>query len=201
MNAKTNSYKQRMLNLTFIPLAIALNVGLAAIVKTLNLPLFIDSVGTILATLLLGWRMGVVVGVLGFVLTAVLINPFAIYFIGTQIVIAVYCFLVGSRGWFKTITKTIISGLMLGIFTALASAPVIIVVFQGATGNGAALVTSFFVKMGHQIINSVLLSGFSIEPLDKCLQCVLAFLILKNIPQSLLEKFESGCLKENNFIR
>lgn len=200
MNTQSNSQQGRMLALTFIPLAIAINVGIGAIVKALNLPLYVDSIGTILATLLLGWRMGAVVGVLGFVITSVFINPFAIYFVGTQIVIAAFTHIVGKRGWFKNMFKTIISGVGLGIIAAIVSAPVIILVFQGATGNGAALLTSFFAKMGNQIINSVFLSGFSIEPIDKGLQCVLAFFILKSIPKNLLEKFHSGSLKENGFI-
>lgn len=200
MNTESNSQQIKMLALTFIPLAIALNVGIGAIVKALNLPLYVDSIGTILATLLLGWRMGAVAGVLGFVITSIFINPFAIYFVGTQIVIAIFTHIVGKRGWFKNIFKTIVSGFGLGIIAAIVSAPIIILVFQGATGNGAALLTSFFAKMGNQIMNSVFLSGFSIEPIDKGLQCLLAFFILKGIPKNLLEKFRSGSLKENNFI-
>lgn len=193
--------QNKMLALTFVPLAIAINVGIGAIVKALNLPLYVDSVGTILATILLGWRYGAIVGILGFVITSLFINPFAVYFIGTQVAIAVYVHLIGKAGWIKNIFRIIISGIGLGIVAAIVSAPVIILVFQGATGNGAALVTSFFVKMGNQIINSVFLSGFSIEPIDKGLQMILAFFILKSIPISLLNQFKLGCLKQNKFVK
>lgn len=200
MNTTSNSQKDRMLALTFIPLAIAINVGIGAIVKILNLPIYMDSIGTIIATLLLGWRSGAIVGVLGFVITSIFINPFAIYFIGTQIVIALVIDFIAKRGWFSNIWKVVLSGVGLGLTTAIASAPVIILVFQGATGNGAALVTSFFAKMGNQIVNSVFLSGFSIEPIDKVIQCLLAFFILKSIPKSLLERFNSISLHKNKFI-
>jgi energy-coupling factor transport system substrate-specific component len=193
--------RSRMLALTFIPLAIAINVGIGAIVKALNLPLYLDSIGTILATILLGWRYGAVVGILGFVITSVFINPFAVYFIGTQVTIALYISLIAKAGWIKNIFRTIASGIGLGIVAAIVSAPVIILVFQGATGNGAALVTSFFVKMGNQIVNSVFLSGFSIEPLDKSLQLLLAFFILRSIPSNLLVQFKNGSLKRNNFVK
>jgi energy-coupling factor transport system substrate-specific component len=200
MNTTSNSQKGRMLALTFIPLAIAINVGIGAIVKILNLPIYMDSIGTIIATLLLGWRSGAIVGILGFVITSIFINPFAIYFIGTQAVIAIVIDFIGKRGWFSNVWKVILSGIGLGITTAIVSAPVIILVFQGATGNGAALVTSFFAKMGNQIVNSVFLSGFSIEPIDKLIQCLLAFFILKSIPKSLLERFNSTVLRKNKFI-
>jgi energy-coupling factor transport system substrate-specific component len=201
MEMSKENKQNKMLALTFVPLAIAINVGIGAIVKALNLPLYVDSVGTILATILLGWRYGAIVGILGFVITSLFINPFAVYFIGTQVAIAVYVHLIGKAGWIKNIFRIIISGIGLGIVAAIVSAPVIILVFQGATGNGAALVTSFFVKMGNQIINSVFLSGFSIEPIDKGLQMILAFFILKSIPISLLNQFKLGCLKQNKFVK
>lgn len=190
-----------MLGLTSIPLLIAINVGIGAIVKILNLPIYMDSIGTIIATLLLGWRSGAIVGVLGFVITSIFINPFAIYFIGTQIAIALVINYIAKQGWFSHIWKVVLSGIVLGITTAITSAPVIILVFQGATGNGAALVTSFFVQMGNQIVKSVFLSGLSIEPIDKVIQCLLAFFILRSIPISLLERYNSISLYKNKFIR
>ncbi len=200
MNTTSISQKERMLALTFIPLAIAINVGIGAIVKILNLPIYMDSIGTIIATLLLGRRSGSIVGVLGFVITSIFINPLAIYFIATQIVIALVVDFFAKLGWFSKIWKVVLSGIGLGITTAIASAPVIILVFQGATGNGAALVTSFFVQMGNQIVNSVFLSGFSIEPIDKVIQCLLAFFILKSIPKSLLGRFNSTAMRKNKFV-
>lgn len=200
MNQSREIKQNKMLAIAFVPLAIALNVGIGAIVKALNLPLYIDSVGTILTTILLGWVYGSVVGVLGFVLTSVLINPLAIYFCGTQVAIALFIHLIGKIGWMKNIFRTIISGIGLGIVAAVISAPVIIFVFQGATGNGAALITSFFIKMGNQIVNSIFMAGFSIEPIDKTIQVLLAFFILKGIPKSLLEHFRTGALKKNGFV-
>jgi energy-coupling factor transport system substrate-specific component len=200
MNPSIETKQNKMLALAFIPLAIAINVGIGAIVKALNLPLYVDSVGTILTTILLGWGYGAIVGTLGFVITSIFINPFAIYFIGTQVAIALFIHWMGKIGWLRNLFRVIITGIGLGIISAIISAPVIIFVFQGATGNGAALVTSIFVKMGNQIVNSIFLSGFSIEPLDKTIQVLLAFFILKGIPKSLLEHFKTGTLKRNRFI-
>jgi len=200
MDQSVEIKQNRMLALAFVPLAIAINVGIGAIVKALSLPLYIDSIGTILATILLGWRYGAVVGILGFVITSIFINPFAIYFIGTQAAIALFIHGMGKIGWLKNLFRIIITGISLGIVAAIVSAPVIIFIFQGATGNGAALITSFFIKMGNQIVNSIFLSGFSIEPVDKSIQILLAYYILKGIPKNLLEHFRTGSLKINSYI-
>lgn len=193
--------ENKMLALTFIPLAIALNIGIGAAVKALSLPLYIDSIGTIMATLLLGWKRGAIVGTLGFIITGVFINPFAPYFIGTQIAIALFTHFAARKGGFSTLPKTVLTGVLLGVVAAIVSAPVIVLVFGGATGNGAALLTALFAKMGNQIVQSVFMSGFSIEPIDKGLQCILAFFILRRVPQSLLTQFDQVTLRKNAFIR
>ncbi len=190
----------RILVLAIIPLFIGINVGIEAIVKSLSIPLFIDSIGTILATIILGWRSGIVVGTVGFILSTILFDPFAVYFVGTQAAIAIYISIVASKGGFKNILRTILSGAGLGVVAAVISAPVIIILFSGATGDGASLVIAFFVKMGHQIAKAVLMTGFSIEPIDKSLQCALAYFLLKNIPPSLLSRFHDGYLRENDFL-
>lgn len=197
---KTNlSY--RLQSLTLIPLCIAINLGIGTIVKTLSFPLYLDSIGTIIAAIVLGWRSGVAVGVIGFILMTTLgLNPFAIYFVGTQLVIAVTTHVLARTAMFKNWYKVISSGVILGIIAAIVSAPVIVLVFQGATGNGAALITGFFSKMGNQILESVVFSGFSIEPVDKIIQCLLAFYILKGIPTTFLSKYENISLERNNLI-
>ena len=200
MMAEQKQIENRMLALAFVPLAIAINVGIGAIVKALNLPLYLDSIGTIITTLLLGWRYGAIVGILGFIITSIFINPLAIYFIGTQVAIALYIHLLAKIGWFKNVFRVVIVGISLGIVAAIVSAPVIILVFGGATGNGAALITSFFVQMGNQIVNSVFFAGFSIEPVDKTIQVLLAFFILRSIPENLLNGFRKTFLIKNEFI-
>ena len=44
--------------LALVPLGVLLNLGIGTIVHLLKLPLFVDAVGTILVTLLIGWRWG-----------------------------------------------------------------------------------------------------------------------------------------------
>src|SRR5512135_3064899 len=87
---------------------VALNISIGGIVHIIKLPIFLDAIGTIMATLLLGLVPGIIVGVLSFVLAAVLINPTYIWFIGTQTVIAIYIYLIASRfAGFKSIGRVI----------------------------------------------------------------------------------------------
>jgi energy-coupling factor transport system substrate-specific component len=187
--------------LAVIPLGIALNLALGTIVHTLKLPIFLDAIGTITVTLLLGMRAGIAVGVLSFLIGGLLTDPVLPWFSGTQAIIAIYTHIVAKYAGFKSIPKTVLSGLGLGIVAAIASAPVIVMLFGGVTGSGSSLVVAFLLKSGQGIIKSVLLSGLASEPLDKTLQCLLAVWIIRGLPRTILQKFTNGSLIQNNMSK
>jgi energy-coupling factor transport system substrate-specific component len=187
--------------LAVIPLGIALNLALGTIVHTLKLPIFLDAIGTITVTLLLGMRAGIAVGVLSFLIGGLLTDPVLPWFSGTQAIIAIYTHIVAKYAGFKSIHKTVLSGLGLGIVAAIASAPVIVMLFGGVTGSGSSLVVAFLLKSGQGIIKSVLLSGLASEPLDKTLQCLLAVWIIRGLPRTILQKFTNGSLIQNNMSK
>ena len=191
--------KNKSLSLAFIPLAIGINLGIGAIVQVLKLPVFLDSIGTIIAALILGWRAGAIVGILSFAISTITIFPPSIYFSGTQLCIAIYICFIGKKGLFSSFGKVFASGAMLSVITALASAPVIYYLFGGVTGNGIGIFTIYLEGIGLPKANAVLISGFSAELIDKIAQCLIAFYILKSIPKFLLSKFNSIPLQKNGF--
>lgn len=183
-----------------IPLGVGLNIGLTTLVSLLKIPVYLDAIGTIIITLILGLRAGVITGVMSFVLmTATGLGPYHIYFSGTQVVIALLIYFVGSRGLFNSISKVIATGIIMGIVAAIVSAPVIVYLFGGIEANGPGLITAFLAATGRTITQSVILKGVSVEPVDKTIQCLLAYTLIKGLPISLLKKFHSRLL-ENNFL-
>ncbi|MEI6681655.1 MAG: hypothetical protein WCO44_03455 [Bacteroidota bacterium] len=201
MKDSDNTLKvNRTLTLAFIPLAVGINLGIGTLVQVLKLPVFLDSIGTIIAAVLLGWRVGAIVGVVGFIITSITIFPPAVYFSFTQICIAVFVYFTGKQGWFKNLFRTTLSGMALAIVAGLVSAPVIYYLFGGITGNGISAFTIYLQVVGFTKGQSVVISGLSAEVIDKTAQCLIAFSILKSIPKFLLSKFQGGCLIENDFI-
>lgn len=186
------------LRIPLIAAAIALNVVLAAIVQAVKLPVYIDAVGTILAALLLGLWSGVIVGIASFLFAALLISPIYVYFIGTQICIALYVFLVAKYlVGFSSWPKLVVTGIGLGVVAGVVSAPIIVAVFGGASGTGRDLITALLVSTGQQIISSVLLSGAASEPLDKTLQCALAHTIMLGLPANIRRLLDNPILRRN----
>lgn len=197
----TGPTSSRQLKVALVTLGIAFNIALGTVAHALKVPLYLDAVGTILVTLLIGWRAGVATGMLSFAIGGLLTNPVLPWFAGTQAAIAIYTHLVGRRGAFRTIRRTIVAGVGLGVVAGIVSAPVIVHLFGGITGSGASVVVAYLVAGGQSILKSVVLSGLAAEPLDKALQCLLAAWILRGLPQSLLERFHGGSLLMNGFTR
>jgi energy-coupling factor transport system substrate-specific component len=200
MQAIEKDASSRTRTLALIPLGIVLNLAIGTIVHTLKVPVYLDAVGTIAVTLLVGVRAGMAVGVLSFLLGGVLTNPVLPWFCGTQAAIALYTGFVASKGWLRTFPKALLSGVGLGIVAGIASAPVIVILFGGITGSGASLVVAFLLASGKSIAQSVVLSGLAAEPLDKTLQVLLALWLLRGVPRSLLERFRNQRLTVNGFL-
>lgn len=187
--------------LALMGMLIALNVAIGGIVHVIKLPIFLDAIGTVLAVLLLGWEAGIVVGVLSFLVAAVVINPVYIWFIGTQAVIAIFTYLLAAKlASFKSLPRVIATGIALGIVAGIVSAPIIVIVFGGVAGSGRDLITAGLLSTGQQIYKAVLLSGIASEPVDKLLQVLTAFFVLKSLPKKVLEQFRNPVLEKNGFL-
>jgi energy-coupling factor transport system substrate-specific component len=194
-----NPLAARTTVLALVPLGVLLNLGIGTLVHLLKLPVFLDAVGTILVTILIGIRWGAATGVLSFLIGGAIVNPVLPWFSATQAIIAVVSGFFASRGFFRTVPRTIVTGVCVGIAAGVVSAPVIIYLFGGITGSGSGLITSFLLASGKKIIESVILTGISCEPLDKTLQCLLAYWLVRSIPRQFRERMEPfGFLRENS---
>jgi energy-coupling factor transport system substrate-specific component len=184
--------------LAVIPVGILINLGIGTLVHILKLPIFLDAIGTILVTVLVGIPAGISTGALSFLLGGLLVNPVMPYFVGTQAAIAIFVGLMARAGFFRSVPKVILTGIPLGIVAAIASAPVIVGLFGGITGNGSGVITAFLLASGKSVLKSVILTGVSCEPIDKTLQCLLAFWLLKSLPRQIRRRFvDVGHLQRN----
>lgn len=188
-------------DLALMGMLVALNVSIGGLVHVTKLPIFLDAIGTIIAVLLLGLVPGVVVGVVTFAVASVLLNPVYIWFIGTQAVIAALVYLLASRlAAFKSLGRVIPTGIALGVVAGVVSAPVIVYVFGGVAGSGRDLITASLISTGQQIFKAVILSGAASEPVDKLLQVLAAFYVVRSLPKQILARFRNPVLEKNGFL-
>ena len=184
--------------LVVIALCAALNFSLGTIVYLIKLPIYLDSVGTILCALLLapnravGFVCAALAGLISVLLIGLLINPFQPWFALTMVAIAaVSAFLTaGGVEVFRArpmpvvafAIRVILYGIVTGIAAAVVSAPVVAYLFGGVTGSGSAFIVALFLKAGQQVLSAALLSGLAAEPVDKTLQVLFAALLYRATP-------------------
>jgi energy-coupling factor transport system substrate-specific component len=183
--------------LILIALGAALNCSIGTIVYLVKLPIYLDSIGTILVALLLAPdRMAAFVcawaaGWVGLAVSG-LINPFLPWFALTDVAIAgvAALLIVPAAATFRArplrsgsfAMQVALCGVVTGVVSAVVSAPVVVYLFGGITGSGSALVVALFLKDGLHLMSAAILSGLAADPLDKILQVLLAALLYRATP-------------------
>src|SRR5882757_78984 len=188
--------------LVAIALCAALNFAIGNIVYLVKLPIYLDSIGTILCALLIfldrfaAIACAFIAGFIGVILSGLVINPFLPWFTFTVLAIALVSALLTAHATetFRArplpvpsfVGKVVLYGVITGIASAVMSAPVVVYLFGGVTGSGTGFVVAFFLKTGQQLMNSALLSGLTTEPIDKSLQVLLAALLYRATPRDFI---------------
>ena len=188
--------------LIVIALCAALNFSIGTIVYLIKLPIYLDSIGTILCALLLAedrkaaFVCAWLAAILSTIISALLINPFIPWFAGTDLAIALVSAFVTARGaeifrarplpTLAFVARVLIYGVLTGLIAAIVSAPIVAYLFGGVTGSGSAFIVALFLKAGQQVLSAALLSGLTAEPIDKTLQVLLAVLLYRATPSDFI---------------
>ncbi|PWU05573.1 MAG: hypothetical protein C5B47_08815 [Verrucomicrobia bacterium] len=162
-----------------------------------KLPLFLDNMGTILVTILVGLPAGVITSILSSLLGAWFINPMIIYYTCTPIAIALCAGWMAKKGYFRSVPRTIGGAIVMGVVSGASAAPVVIL-FGGFTGTCTDVSTALLLAAGQSLFTSAFLSNFVNEPFDKIIQCLLVVWIIRGFPKALQTRFaNSGYLIKN----
>ena len=193
-----SSASSRMATIALIPSAVAFNIALSQVVLALKLPVYLDCVGIITTTLIAGLVPGLIVTVLAFGMMALLFNHIIIFFTGTAAMMAVGTHFLAMLGGFRTMLRTVLSGLVLGIISALVSLPISIYLFGGVTTAGSTFVTAWFIHRGFSLPMAGFFSGMICDAsTDKVAEAILAVWLVRGVPTDLLRRFRGPTLAKN----
>src|SRR5262249_14185270 len=149
--------------LIVIALCAALNFSIGTIVYLVKLPIYLDSIGTILCALLLAsdrkvafvcaWLAATVSTII-----SVLINPFIPWFALTDMTLALVSAFATSAAVasFRArpmrtgafIGSVVLYGVLTGIAAGIVSALIVAYVFGGVTGSGSAAIVALYLRLG-----------------------------------------------------
>jgi energy-coupling factor transport system substrate-specific component len=181
------------LALALIPRAVALNLALGAIVGALKLPVYLDSVGTVLVAVLAGPWAGVVTGVVSNSVLGLLVSPVLFAFIPVTVVIGALAGWAARVGAFRSLAGAIAAGVVIGVAAALMSAFIVIAFMGGLTASGTGLLTiAIRALSGVSVETAARIASVATDVVDKPLSCVLVYLVLERLPRRLSARFRGA---------
>ncbi|HJU90447.1 MAG TPA: hypothetical protein VJ672_13750 [Gemmatimonadaceae bacterium] len=177
------------LALALVPRAVALNLALGAVVAALKLPVFLDSVGTILVAALVGPGAAVLTGIASNTVLGLLSSPVFFAFIPVTVVIGAIAGLAAKLGAFRSVWSALIAGALLGIVSGAISTLIVIALFGGLTASGTGLVTIALRAVGLPLWPAAAIASIGTDIIDKAISFVLVALVIARLPARIRTRF------------
>ena len=178
--------------LALLGCGIVLNVVIGQLVRNvLRLPIYLDSIGTILAGALGGPLAGAATGAISNVVWGIIFqDPGIVPFALTAACIGVCAAGAASLGAFKYVSGSLLAGLVTGAIAALVSAPISAYVHQASNGAGQVALRALLASTGGNLLQAVTLQGFVSDPLDKALSFLAIYGLLRFLPSSIQNRLQ-----------
>ncbi len=177
------------LSLVLIVICIAINMIGGQLVSMLKLPIFLDSIGTLISAVLLGPWIGMLTGLLTNLLWGLLTDPIAAAFAPVAMVIGLVAGGMARAGWFRTLPKVIVSGIIITLAVTVVAVPLRTWLFGGVTGSGADLFVAWLHSMGQNLLESVAITVLGANLIDKILTAIIVWVLLRQLPQRTMRHF------------
>jgi len=172
-----------------IPVAIAINVVIGQIVSLLKLPVYLDSIGTVLVAAVAGPWAGALTGTLSNVIWGLAIDPNAFPWFPVALFIGFVAGWCAIGGLFKSWWKVVIAGFLIALTAAIVSTPIAVYLYGGITASGSSFITAYLLQTGKGVIEAVFSTNFLVEPVDKITTALLAYAIIKGLSGRYLARF------------
>ncbi len=177
VNSKT-SISRTLPYIALIAGALVINIGVGQLVHLVpTLPLFLDTIGTVLVGALLGPLAGAAVGATSNILWGLLLGnseaiPYAIVaaFIGWAAGFAM------THGAFEKWWKAVGAGFLTGVGAAMLSAPITAYIFGGATGSGSDYINAYLAATGSNLLQAATIQGMVTITIDQMITFLIAWL-------------------------
>ena len=178
--------------LVLIPAAIGINYLGKLFAGLLKLPLWLDSIGTVLASMLAGPVIGAISGIINNVIYGFTADPISFVYAITSGVIGLVVGIMAYKGWIANVKKAFVIGLVVGLVAATVSTPLNMIFWGGQTGNvwGDALYATLISNNFPQWIASFC-DSVVVDVPDKIATVIISFLIFKGLPKNLTTMYNN----------
>lgn len=166
-----------------IVVAIAINIAMGQIVVLLKLPVYLDSIGTVLVAALCGPWAGALTGTLSNLIWGIAIDPNALPWWPVAAMIGYMAGRMAGWGFFKSWWKVVVTGFVVALTAAIVSTPIAVYLYGGITASGSSFITAYLLETGKGVWQAVFSTNFLVEPVDKITTAMIAFAIVLGLPK------------------
>lgn len=175
--------------LTLIVFSIAINMIGGQLSSMLKLPIFLDSIGTLICTLLAGPWAALTSGLLTNLLWGLLSGPIAAAFAPVAMMIGLSAGLLARVGGFRTLPRVILSGIVITFALMIVAVPIRTYLFGGTTGSGADFFVAYFHAVGDNLLESVAITVLGANIADKIISALVAWLLVRQLPERIQRNY------------
>ncbi|WP_252236630.1 ECF transporter S component [Clostridium sp. CH2] len=165
----------------FMSLCIVINLVGGFIALSFKLPIYIDTIGTLLSAVLLGPINGGIVGGLTSIVNGSTFDPISFYFMPVQIIVGLSTGVCFKNSKFEGI-KSALSIILITILGSITASIVAAFVFNGVTSSGSSIFVAVFKNLGISTVTAVFSTQIFTDLLDKVVSFVLVFSVVKAMP-------------------
>lgn len=186
------SFKFSTAALVLIPAAIGINYLGKLFAGLLKLPLWLDSIGTVLSSMLAGPIIGAIAGIINNIIYGFTADPISFVYAITSGVVGLVVGIMAYKGWIASIGKALVLGLVVGLIAATVSTPLNIMFWGGQTGNiwGDALFATM-IAQDMPLWLASFADSIVVDVPDKIITVLISFLIFKGLPKNLTQMYDS----------
>ncbi len=185
-----------MLAVLIIPIAVAVNFVGGQLASLLKLPLYLDTIGTIFASMLCGPWVGALAGALTNVVTGIA-NPVNFAFIPVNVIVGLVTGFLARANMFSSWWKWLVSMVLMALASIISAAPIVVLMFGGVTGAGTSIIAATLMAAGSNIWLAVIGSDGVFTVIDRIISYAISWLVIRVIPDKTLVKFGCG----ENYIK
>lgn len=169
----------------FCGVCVAMNIVLGIITSALGIPLYLDTLGTVLSGALLGPVPGIIVGALSNIITGLIYSVSDIPFCLVNMAVGLIVGLVAKKfGW--GLVPAILTGLALSFICPAIGTPIGIYVYGGLNGTFSDVLVASLVEGGKTIFQASFLRNVASNLIDKVGTAIIGYLLIKYMPAKFL---------------
>ncbi|HEO5729264.1 TPA: ECF transporter S component [Streptococcus agalactiae] len=177
--------------ISFISIAIAINLVGANLALFLRLPIYLDTIGTLLIAVILGPWYAASTAFLSALINWMTTDIFSLYYSPVAIVVASITGILIKRNCKPS--SLLWKSLIISLPGTIIASVITVILFKGITSSGSSIIAQFLHGIGLDMTSSLILVQVGTDYMDRLISLILVFstitLLKKHSPNLINQRF------------